>query len=100
MWQLLAAGAPTGAWVATDLNTGRTLPAAFPDKATAMRHTPDPSRYAFLTLPHDGVVSWVGVATFLRYAGAKEAYWRDREELHLVVPEGTEVAADGYRPNG
>lgn len=100
MWQLLAGGAPTGSWVACDLNDGKTLKAAFPSKEAAMRHCPDPNRHAFLTLPFDGVVSWVGVAAFLRYAGGKEAYWRAREDLHLVLPTGTEVNAAGYNQQG
>jgi hypothetical protein len=97
MWELLAAGCPGGYFVAADLNDGRTVKAGFPTKAAAIAHVPDPSRCAFLSLPHDGVVSWVGVAAFLRYTGKKEAYWRDREDLHLVLPTGTEVNGGGYQ---
>lgn len=96
MWEALAAQVPAGYWLAADLNDGRTDGRAYPDKAAAMSHQPDPNRCAFVTLPHDGIVSWVGLAAFLRYAGSKEAYWRAREDLHLVLPTGTEVNASGY----
>lgn len=87
MWELLAAGAPAGSWAAIRLEDGRTHGAAYPTKAAAMEHCQDPNVFAFASFPADGIISWMELAAFLRYAERKEAYWRAQADQHLVIPK-------------
>ncbi len=85
--QLLIEGAPDTFWVAVRLEDGRTHGAAYPTKATAMAHCQDPNSFAFMhIIAADGFPPLDEIASFLRYASMKEAYWRTREDLTLHIP--------------
>lgn len=88
---------PGGYWIAVDLNTGKTDGNAYPTKEAAIGHQRgDRDKFAYITLPHDGIVEAHGVAAFLRMASAKEAYWRKDADLHLVIPSAPIVNGGGY----
>ncbi|HWW95508.1 MAG TPA: hypothetical protein VN375_19215 [Vicinamibacteria bacterium] len=93
----LLAQVPAGYWVAINLNTGFTDRAAYPTKDSAIGHqVGDRDAYAYLSLPHDGVIEWRGIAAFLRFASNKHSYWRSDPDLHLHVPTAPVVNGADY----
>lgn len=96
--EALMAQVPGGFWLAIRLESGRTDGKAYPTKQAAIDHQPGirADSCAYLTLPHDGIIEWRGVAAFLRMASSKASYWRANPDLHLHVPTAPIVDGTGY----